>query len=142
MGKPRSGRELTIHAGIYRSFEWYWDDNDAMPGLDRYESLPQRAQDDFQASVIHWGDIPPGQRPIRSRVNDERRDPLVVAIKAGKHRFTSFREESGPTWIVFGYYAKEAEQRDKTGDRVVSRTVDARKSYFKRVKDGTYYERG
>lgn len=48
----------------------------------------------------------------------------LVAIKAGKHRFTAFREE-----------------RDKTGDRVVENTKKARDRYFERVEDGTYYER-
>ena len=70
------------------------------------------------------------------------KDPLIVAIKAGKHRFTTFREESGPTWIVFGHYTKESAKRDKVGDRVIMRTVDARKRYFERVEKGTYYERG
>ena len=82
-----------------------------------------------------------GLRPPTSRVNIENTNPVIVAIKAGKHRFTAFREESGPTWIVFGHYAKEGEKRDKTGDRVIETTKRARDRYFERVEDGTYYER-
>jgi hypothetical protein len=113
-----------------------------MPGLNAFESLTVRDRDDFLASVEHWGQVKPGDRPAQSRINEERKNPLIVAIKAGKHRFTAFREESGPTWIVFAHYLKEGEKRDKTGDRAVERTVKARDSYFERVKKGTYYERG
>jgi hypothetical protein len=88
------------------------------------------------------GLIPAGQRPVKSRVNREHSDPLIVTVKAGKQRFTAFREDSGPTWIVFGHYLKEGEKRDKTGDRVVTATVRARERYAKRVEDGTYYDRG
>jgi len=112
-----------------------------MPGLDAYDSLPASSQDDFLASVRHWGNVEPGSRPAQSRVNQEHADPLVVAIKAGKHRFTAFREESGPTWIVCKHYLKESQQRDKAGDRVVKQTIKSREFYLSTVKDGTYYER-
>lgn len=56
-------------------------------------------------------------------------------------RFTAFREESGPTWIVYAHYVKEGQKRDKTGGRAVEMTKKARERYFIRVKDGSYYER-
>jgi hypothetical protein len=141
MAKSRSAADLTIHVGRYRSFEWFWENDGSMPALDAYGALVMRDQDDFFASVEHWGGALPGSRPAQSRVNTENKDPLIVAIKAGKQRFTSFREESGATWIVYAHYLKEGEKRDKTGDRVVAATVKAREQYFKRVDDGTYYER-
>jgi hypothetical protein len=141
MPKKRTDADLTVHVGTYRSFEWYRTPVDTMPGLDAYEDLSVRDQDDFQASVIHWGELAPGHRPLQTRINDEHDNPLIVAIKAGKHRFTAFREESGPTWIVVGHYLKEGQKREKVGDRVVQRTVAARSDYFQRVSEGTYYER-
>jgi hypothetical protein len=141
MKKARSGAELTIHDGEYRSFEWYWDDDDAMPALDYYESLSRAERRDVLASIIYWGSVPPGETPLRSRINTEHGDPLIVAIKGAKQRFTAFRERRGSTWIVFGWYLKEGQKRDKTGDRVVLRTLKARKHYFERVEDGTYYDR-
>lgn len=141
MGKVRTGDELAIHDGPYRSFEWFWSHDDTMPALDIYQLLAPREQDDFLASVIHWGNIAPGQRALQSRINEESVSPLIVAIKAGKHRFTAFREERGAAWIVVGHYLKEGEKRDKTGHRAISRTLEARKFYLKRVKSGTYYER-
>ncbi|HEX3462570.1 MAG TPA: hypothetical protein VHS78_00770 [Candidatus Elarobacter sp.] len=74
-------------------------------------------------------------------MNTEHADPLIVAVKATKLRFTAFREDRGATWVVFRSYVKEGEKRDKTGDRVVLRTLNARKLYYKRVGDGTYYDR-
>ncbi len=64
-----------------------------------------------------------------------------MAIKAGKHRFTAFREESGSTWIVCHHYLKESEQRDKIGDRAVKQTIKSHGIYLQLVKDGKYYER-
>ncbi len=55
-----------------------------------------REQDDFIASIEHWGNVPEGGRAAQSRVNQEHEDPLIVAIKAGKQRFTAFREEKWP----------------------------------------------
>ncbi|TAM74278.1 hypothetical protein EPN44_11605 [bacterium] len=141
MPKKRAEIDLTIHVGERRSFEWYWAANGTMPGLDAYEALSERDQDDFLASVIHWGRIPVGSRPLQTRINEEHDNPPVVAIKAGKHRFSAFREESGSTWIVFGHYVKEGQKRDKAGDRVVRRTISARAEYFERVSKGKYYER-
>jgi hypothetical protein len=112
-----------------------------MPGLDAFESLTVRDRRDFLASIEHWGQVKPGVRPVQSRINEERKNPLIIAIKAGKHRFTAFREESGPTWIVYAHYLKEGQKRDKTGDRAVQRTVNAHDFYFKQVQKGTYYER-
>ena len=142
MAKARTAVDLTIHDGAYRSFEWFWENDGSMPALDVYESLPMRDQDDFLASAEHWGGVAPGKRPAQSRINTENKDPLIVAIKAGKQRFTAFREESGPTWIVYAHYLKEGEKRDKTGDRAVAATVKARERYFEQVDEGTYYERG
>ena len=142
MGKPRDADDLTILDGRYRAFEWFWDEDGSMPARDVFDRLQVRDQDDFIASVEHWGITPDGLKPLRSRINSENTNPLIVAIKAGKHRFTAFREESGPTWIVYAHYVKEGQQRDKTGDRAVEATRKARDRYFMRVRNGTYYERG
>ena len=112
-----------------------------MPGLDAYEVLPTLSRDDFLASIRHWGDVERGKRPAQSRVNQENEDPLIVAVKAGKHRFTAFREDSGPTWIICRHYLKQSGQRDKPGDRAVKQTIKNRVVYIKLVKDGIYYER-
>ncbi len=141
MPTKRTDRELTIHVGQHRSFEWYWAPNGTMPGLDAYDDLPAREQDDFLASVIHWGGVPPGIRPLQTRINDEHDDPLIVAIKAGKHRFTAFREEHGSTWIVSHHYLKEGQRRDKIGDRAIKRAIAARTDYCRKTSEGTYYER-
>ncbi len=142
MAKARTAADLTILDGPYRGLEWFWDEDGSMPALDVFEGLPLRDQDDFVASIEHWGNTPAGLRPVETRINTEDTSPVIVAVKAGKHRFTAFREEIGPTWIVYAHYLKEGRTRDKTGDRAVEATKRARDRYFKRVKDGTYYERG
>jgi hypothetical protein len=141
MRQARRAADLTIHDGSYRGFEWFWADDQTMPGLDVFERIAIRDQDDFIASVVNWSNTPAGLKPPVSRVNIENKNPVIIAIKAGKHRFTAFREESGPTWIVYGHYAKEGQKRDKTGDRVIENTKKARDRYFERVKVGTYYDR-
>ena len=81
--KVRTETDLSIHEGEHRSFEWFWAENGSMPGLDAYESLSKNSQDDFLASIQHWGNIEPGKRAAKSRVNQEHEDPLIVAIKSG-----------------------------------------------------------
>ena len=142
MRQARTAGDLTIHDGPYRGFEWFWAEDRSMPALDVYELLPIRDSDDFLASLENWGNTPAGLRPPKSRVNSENTNPVIVAIKAGKHRFTAFREKSGPTWIVYAHYTKKGQKRDKIGDRAVENTKKARDQYVERVKDGTYYERG
>jgi hypothetical protein len=139
--KVRTEADLSIHDGRYRSFEWYWSSDDSMPGLDAYEILPQASQDEFLASIRHWGNVERGKRPAESRVNQEHAEPLIVAVKAGKHRFTSFREAAGPTWVVCHHYVKQSERRDKSGDRAVKQTIKSRNVYRALVNEGAYYER-
>jgi hypothetical protein len=141
MAKVRTEADLSIHDGLHRSFEWFWAADNTMPALDAYEALSRISQDDFLSSIRHWGNVEPGKRAAQSRVNQENADPLIVAVKAGKHRFTAFREHSGPTWIVCHHYLKEGERRDKSGDRAVKQTMKTRHEYMKRVNAGTYYER-
>jgi hypothetical protein len=140
--KVRTEADLSIHDGAHRSFEWFWADDGTMPGLDAYEALSKTDQDDFLASIRHWGNIEPGKRAAQSRVNQEHDDPLIVAVKAGKHRFTAFREEAGPAWIICLHYVKRSERRDKPGDRTVRQTIKSHEQYARLVKNGTYYERG
>jgi hypothetical protein len=142
MATVRTAGDLSIHDGPFRSFEWFWGDDESMPGLDAFERLTSRDQDDFVTSVVHWGNTPVGITPTRSRINIESTNPAIVVIKAGKQRFTAFREDAGPRWIVHAHYVKEGERRDKTGNRAIESTKRARQRYLQRMKDGTYYERG
>jgi hypothetical protein len=141
MKKIRTEADLSIHDGLYRSFEWYWSIDRTMPALDAYEALPQATQDDFISSIRHWGNVEPGKRAAQSRINQENESPLIVAVKAAHHRFAAFREPHGPTWIVCQHYVKRGERRDTSGDRAVKRSIDSRADYCKRVKEGTYYDR-
>jgi hypothetical protein len=142
MPKRRKLQDIDIHRGVHRAFEWYWAENGIMPGLDAFEKLSLSEQEDFIASLTHWGMIAPGNRPLQTRVNDENDAPKIVGVKARKHRFTAFREDSGTTWIAAFHYLKEGKKRDKTGDRAVAAAVKARRDYIDRVREGTYYERG
>jgi hypothetical protein len=92
------------------------------------------------ASFKHWGSVAPGDRPLQSRVNHENARPLILAAKAGQHRFLAFCAEND-RWVVAAYYRKKTEQRGKAGDREVERTKRALASYEARVEEGVYYER-
>lgn len=124
-----------------RSLEWYWKADDTMPCLDIYEALPFVERTAFLAAAIHWCHLRSGERPLESRVAFERSRPVIVAIKAGKHRFAPFKEAQGPTWIVCGHYLKEGRNRDKTGDRIIDQAVRFRANYIEAVIKGIYYER-
>ena len=133
--------EIWVYGGRERKFEWFWAVDRTMPGLDAFEALSEAAQDLFWSCLTHWGNIAHGARPSRSRVNTEHEEPLIVAVKAGQHRFTAFRENSGPDWILCHHYFKQSERRDRAGDRAVRRTLTSRQAYLSMRRDGTYYER-
>jgi hypothetical protein len=90
VSRKRTSADLGTHLGQYRSFGWYSDCNDEMPGLDAYAQLTKDKRSQVLASFIHWGDVAEGDRPLRSRVNVENGRPLILAVKAGQHRFLAF----------------------------------------------------
>lgn len=142
MGKVRTEEELQIYEGAYRVFEWYWRADGLMPALDAFEGLSPEDRAGIMASFEHWGSLKPGEFPSPTRVNLEHDDPLVLAIKAKKHRFIGFHAEGTRYWVIAAYYVKQTEKLDKRGRAVIRRTLLAREDFNSRVKDGTYYERG
>jgi len=111
-----------------------------MPGLDAFEALDEDDRAAVIATVRHWGYLPYGKRALESRINEENATPRILAVKAGKHRFTMFHG-SDDTWVIHGYYRKGKRKLDKAGKAVVKTTKLAIADYEQRVKDGKYYER-
>lgn len=141
---PRAEDELPIHDDddTGRSFEWYWDAADEMPGQDGYDALSDEDSEAFLSVVYGWGALKHGVKPARSQVNVESKDPLILAIKAGKMRFPVFQKEGEDTWVVCGPpYKKEGQKRDKTGDRCIARAIKQLKDFEERVSRGEYYDR-
>ncbi|MGA8384487.1 MAG: hypothetical protein WB687_04270 [Candidatus Cybelea sp.] len=118
----RTSDDLDIYVGTTRSFEWYWNADDEMLGRDAFEELDEDDQDAILATVKYWGDLERGKHIAKSRVNEEHDDPKILAIKAGKHRFTVFHA-GADVWIVCDYYPK---QKTETGQdrKSVSSTND------------------
>jgi hypothetical protein len=128
-------------AGEHRSFEWFWAASGEMPGLDDFEGLAKQDQDAVIATFEYWSSVPAGVRVIETRVNEEHGDPLILAGKAGKHRFTVFHATKD-VWVVHRHYEKRGRKLDKAGRGIVKTTIAARADYFERVKRGDYYGRG
>jgi hypothetical protein len=126
--------------GEHRSFEWFWAASGEMPGLDDFESLDKRDQDAVIATFEYWSSIPVGKRAIETRINEEHHDPLILAGKAGKHRFTVFHAV-GDIWVVHRRYEKRGRKLDKAGRIIVKTTIAARADYYERVGRGEYYGR-
>lgn len=140
MGRKRAAADLDIHVGAHKSFEWYWNGADEMPGLDVYEGLDAAERAGVLAAFEHWGNVAPGSHPLESRVNEENERPPILAAKAGSHRFPAFHA-GNDVWIVTGYYKKEGRRLDKSGKREIQRALRALRDYEKRVSEGVYYER-
>lgn len=140
MERQRTSANLDVFVGTVRSFEWYWNGDGDMPGLDAFEDL----DDDDRAAVIAtlelWGDLPNGIRVSDTRINEENDDPKILAAKAGKHRFAMFHAGDN-VWVVCRYYVKQKTKLDKLGKAAIKRTVADKKDYEKRVAAGEYYER-
>lgn len=75
-----------------------------MPGRDEYDRLTDDEASDFLAAIAHWLERKPGDRPLRSVVNEENKNPLILAVKAGKRRFPAFEGIPGSSWIVLESY--------------------------------------
>lgn len=111
-----------------------------MPGLDVFETLDDEDKAAVIAAVRHWADLPYGKRALESRINEESASPKILAVKAGKHRFTMFHG-GDENWVIHRYYPKGKTKLDKVGKAVIKSTKPAIADYEKRVKDGAYYER-
>jgi hypothetical protein len=55
VSQKRTAADLGIYRGTYRSFEWYWDPANEMPGLDVYEQLTQEERLFALDAFEHWG---------------------------------------------------------------------------------------
>lgn len=137
---PRTADDLEIYSGDVRSFEWYWDENDEMPGLDAFVALDDDGRAAVIASLEHWGDLEMGKRVSTTRINEEHDDPKILAVKAGKYRFTMFHAGSN-VWVVCDYYLKQKQKLDKRAKAAIERTIARKQSYERRVRSGEYYER-
>jgi hypothetical protein len=136
----RVSDELDVVYGGVRSVEWYWSADGTMPGLDDFEKLGREDRAAVIAAVRHWADLPYGKRALESRINEENANPKILAVKAGKHRFTMFHG-SANVWVIHRYYPKGKTRLDKVGKTVMKSTKLAIADYEQRVKDGKYYER-
>jgi hypothetical protein len=139
--RKRTIAELYVHDGEKRNFEWYWDPDNEMRGLDAFEKLSIHDQDDFASRLEMWGDLPHGVLPSKTQVNVENSSPLVLAIKTGKYRFPTFHADRTNTWIITGPYTKQSQKRDKRGDVAIARTIRERADYDQRTKEKRYYQR-
>jgi hypothetical protein len=136
----RTSDDLEIYTGLVRSFEWYWDENDEMPGLDAFNDLNDDDKAAVMASLEHWGDLELGKRVSETRINEECAEPKILAVKGGKHRFAMFHAGNN-VWIVCDYYRKQKEKLDKLGKAAIERTIVKKQIYERRVQAGGYYER-
>ena len=141
MSRTRKLADIYIHDGKHRNFEWYWDPSNAVPGLDAFELLDPDTQNDFAARLEMWGDLPQGTHPSKTQINVESNDPLILAVKCGKHRFPAFHAEGTNTWIITAPYLKQGRTRDKRGDSAISRTIKECQDYETRTKQNVYYQR-
>ncbi len=138
----RTIENLVIHEGAERVFEWYWNDNGEMPGLDAFERMTAANQIEFLARLEAWGNLRLGDRLSPSQLNVELGDPLILAIKVGKLRYPVFHADGSNAWIVCGPpYAKQSQRRDKRGDRAIERALRQHQDYHRAVKGLHYYDR-
>lgn len=140
MAPIRTSHDIAVVDGGVRSLEWFWAEDGTMPGLDDFEALEAEDQAALTATFRHWADLQHGKRAAESRINEEHEDPKILAVKAGKHRFTMFHA-GNDVWIIHRYYPKGKKKLDKVGRAVIKTTVLAISDYEARTKNGKYYER-
>lgn len=140
MGNRRTSADLDIYVGAIRSFEWFWSQNNEMPGLDAFEGLDNDDKAKIVATFEHWGELEPGKRVSETRINEENSDPKILAAKAGKHRLSMFHAGNN-VWVVCRYYEKQKQKLDRAGRTAIKLTIDDLREYEKHVRTGEYYDR-
>ena len=140
MGKIRTSDDLELYAGATRTFEWFWNSQGEMPGLDAFELLDDDGKAGVIATLEHWGNLELGRHVSTSRVNEEHSNPKILALKAGVHRFAMFHAGQN-VWIICGYYKKRKAKLDNLGKTAVQKTIADKHEYEERVKRAAYYER-
>lgn len=138
--RKRTRADLDIYVGSVRSLEWFWSATGEMPGLDAFEGLSKDEKAAVMATFEHWGDLEIGKRISETRINAENAAPKVLAVKAGKHRFSMFHAGDN-IWIVCRYYEKQKQKLDRLGKVAIRLTIVDLKDYGERVSVGEYYER-
>ena len=111
-----------------------------MPGLDAFEALGYKDKAMVIATLEHWSELNLGKHVSETRINEQHGKPIILAAKAGKHRFSMFHAGNN-LWIVCRYYEKQKQKLDRKGKTAIKLTIEDRKDYIERVSAGEYYGR-
>ena len=116
------------------------DPSGRMKAKEYYGVLPLEDQKRLDDLVAYLADAPFGTRLPKSLYNLEDAENQIYAFKPRDHRFFDFMAVGGKI-IIVNAYRKHSQQMTRKDTHVLHAAIEARASYFLRVRAGAYYER-
>ena len=130
---------VLIHTGSYFTAEWYYATDGSIPALEYYEALVEIDQDRFDHAIQYLCETRPGSLLPTTMYRIEDREQKIYALKARAERFFNFTT-AGAKIIITNAYTKHSQQMTKSDLESLNIAVRRRQDYFRRSKEGTYYE--
>ena len=124
--------EYIAYEGSKFTIEWYYDDSSRCEVLEYFESISELPQDKLFYLLKRMGDF--GKISDKTKFRNEGNS--IYVFKPQPYRFLCFFTTGKKIIITNGFYKKTTklpkEQKDKA--------IKYMENYFKRIKDGSYYE--
>ena len=131
--------DVLVHAGRYFTAEWYRSSDGRKSAHDYYAAMADIDQDRFDDMIRYLCETKPGALLPKTMCRIEDHENKIYALKPRAERFFNFTT-AGAKVIVTNAYHKHSQQMTKADMENVKLAVRCRQDYFRRLKEGTYYE--
>ena len=131
--------DLLILTGRYFTAEWYRSADGRRPARDYYDGMAEIDQYRFDYMIRYLCETRPGTLLPKTMYRIEDREERIYALKPRAERFFNFTT-AGAKIIVTNAYHKHSQKMTKIDMESVRIAVRCRQDYFRRLREGTYYE--
>lgn len=131
--------DILLYRGKSFDVEWYYNQDGTLPALEYYRRMPEVDQLKLRWIVKHMADSPHGTQLPLTMYRIEDKPNKVFVFKPRAERFFNFTTTE-ETIIITNAYQKHSQQMTKQDKEELRTAIRYREDYFRRVKEGTYYE--
>ena len=132
--------DILYYEGKTFTAEWYYTENGELPALVYYKELREADQDRLDYMVKYLADNPMGTRLPETMYRIEDRENKIYAFKPGSERFFNFMTVNKKIAITNAYH-KHSQKMSRQDLEKLEISVKYRTDYFRRTREGTYYEK-
>lgn len=132
--------DIVYTQGIYFTAEWYYTSNGHLPALEYYIEMPEVDQNRLDYMVKYLCDNSHGTVLPKTMYRIEDRENKIYVFKPRNERFFNFMAV-GAKIIVTNAYHKHSQMMTKQDMEHLKTSIRFRSDYFRRIREGTYYEK-